>query len=87
MGMGCFHFWVTVSNDAMNMGVQTSDQIPAVIPYGYRPRNGSAGHTAPDFFALTLVFWCPTPVCIPVFERRKSHTPDMSSSLFHRQTC
>ena len=84
MGMGRFPFLVIVSNAAMNTGVQISDQIPAVIPYGYIPRNGSAGHVAPDFFTLTFVFWCPTPVCIPVFERCKSHTPDMSSSLFHR---
>ena len=56
MGMGRFPVLVIVSNAAMNMGVQISDQIPAVIPYRYIPRNGSAGHMAPDFFTLTLVF-------------------------------
>lgn len=43
-GHGLLSLLITVSNDAMNIGVQTSDQIPTVTPYGCRPRNGSAGH-------------------------------------------
>ena len=54
MGMGRFPFLVIVSNAAMNMGVQISDQIPAVIPYRYIPSNGSAGHMAPLLSLLSF---------------------------------
>ena len=37
------------------------------------------GHMAPDLFTLTLLLWCPMPVCIPVFEGFINHTPDLFS--------
>ena len=43
MDMGCFHLLATVSNAAVNMGVQISLQDPAFNSCGYRPRSGIAG--------------------------------------------
>ena len=43
IGMGCFHFLVIASNAAMNMCVQTPDEIPAVILIGICPETEVLG--------------------------------------------
>lgn len=41
--LGCFYFWATVTDAAMNMDGRVSVQVSAFDPFGYMPRSGLAG--------------------------------------------